>query len=39
MHPTIASFLAEQRLEERSIVRTLRRGAPSISFAGEKFNR
>jgi len=42
MHPRIASSLAEQQLEEqleeRSAVRTLRRGAPSISFAGKRAN-
>jgi len=38
MHPRIASSLAEQQLEEHSAVRTLRRGAPSISFAGKRAN-
>jgi len=36
MHPIIASFPAEQQLEERPAVQTLWRGAPSIFFADEK---
>jgi len=36
MHPIIASFPAEQSLEERPAVRTLWRGAPGISFADER---
>jgi len=39
MHSKIASFLAEHPLEERPARRTLRRGAPSISFAASKLSK
>jgi len=39
MHPKIASFLAELQLEERHVHKTIRRGAPNISFAAARYIR